>query len=343
MSFLWPWLLTLLPLPWLVRRWLPPAGAPVGTAAVLRVPSLAPFAAPTTTASETRTQAPERRRVSFDLVLATLAWVLLVLAAARPLGPADPTALPVSGRELMLALDVSASMATADLRLDGPPVTRLDAARRLAQHFVAGRDGDRMGLIVFGKQAYLQTPLTFDLNTVHAALDDTAIGLAGRETALGDAIALATTRLREFRGSERVLVLLTDGANTAGQLSPEQAGWIARREGLRIHVVGIGAEPERASVPTQSAEIAVAPVADLDETTLQALANQTGGTYRRATDGRALADFYRRVDRLEPQALGQVAMRPARELYPWPLAAALLIAVVLGVRRLQAPTEVARA
>ena len=336
MSFLWPWLLMLLPAPWLVRRWLPPAGG----SAVLHVPSLTLFAESATADPQSRTT---RTRASSDLVLATLAWVLLVLAAARPLGPADPTALPVSGRELMLALDVSASMATADLRFDGPPVTRLDAARRLAQHFVARRDGDRMGLIVFGKQAYLHTPLTFDLNTVHAALDDTAIGLAGRETALGDAIALATTRLREFHGSERVLVLLTDGANTAGQLSPAQAGWIARREGLRIHVVGIGAEPARATVPAQSAEIAVAPVADLDETTLQALADQTGGTYRRATDERALADFYRLVDRLEPQALGQVAMRPAHELYPWPLAAALLITVVLGLRRRQPPTEVARA
>lgn len=339
MSFLWPWLLMLLPAPWLVRRWLPPAGR----SAVLHVPSLTLFAESATADPQARAQRSARTRANLDLVLATLAWMLLVLAAARPLGPADPTTLPVSGRELMLALDVSASMATADLRLDGTPVTRLEAARRLAQHFVARRDGDRMGLIVFGKQAYLHTPLTFDLNTVHAALDDTAIGLAGRETALGDAIALATTRLREFHGSERVLVLLTDGANTAGQLSPAQAGWIARREDLRIHVVGIGAEPARRSVPAQSAEIAVAPVADLDETTLQALADQTGGTYRRATDGRALADFYRLVDRLEPQAIGQVAMRPARELYPWPLAAALLITVVLGLRRRQPPTEVARA
>ncbi|AKU10199.1 hypothetical protein AzCIB_0294 [Azoarcus sp. CIB] len=339
MSFLWPWLLMLLPAPWLVRRWLPPAGR----SAVLHVPSLTLFAESATADPQARAQRSARTRANLDLVLATLAWMLLVLAAARPLGPADPTTLPVSGRELMLALDVSASMATADLRLDGAPVARLDAARRLAQHFVARRDGDRMGLIVFGKQAYLHTPLTFDLNTVHAALDDTAIGLAGRETALGDAIALATTRLREFHGSERVLVLLTDGANTAGQLSPAQAGWIARREGLRIHVVGIGAEPARATVPAQSAEIAVAPVADLDETTLQALADQTGGTYRRATDERALADFYRLVDRLEPQALGQVAMRPAHELYPWPLAAALLITVVLGLRRRRPPTEVARA
>ncbi|NMG44972.1 VWA domain-containing protein [Aromatoleum toluvorans] len=330
MSFLWPWLLTLLPLPWLVRRWLPPTD---GNAA-LRVPSLAPFAAGTS-GMEAPASRTAHARASLDLFLATLAWVLLVLAAARPLGPSDSQVLPVSGRELMLALDVSASMGTTDLALDGPPLTRLDVARRLAQDFIARRDGDRVGLIVFGKQAYLHTPLTFDLRAVRAALDDTAIGLAGRETALGDAIALATTRVREFRGSERVLVLLTDGANTAGQLSPEQAGWIAQREGLRIHVVGIGTGPGGGN----SANAA----ADLDEKTLRALADQTGGTYRRATDGRALAEFYRLVDRLEPLALGQIAMRPARELYPWPLAAALLVVAILALRRRPAPPQAHRA
>lgn len=334
MSFLWPWLLALLPLPWLLRRWLPPAGAPVGTA-VLRVPSLAPFTGSAASGSRGRTQGPAH--AGPNLALATLVWVLLVLAAARPLGPADPQALPVSGRELMLALDLSASMGTADLRLDGPPATRLEVARRLAQDFVARRDGDRIGLIVFGKQAYLHTPLTFDLNAVHDALDGTAIGLAGRETALGDAIALATTRLREFRGSERVLVLLTDGANTAGHLSPAQAGWIARREGLRIHVAGIGAEPAQAEGGGGSTSAA------LDEETLRELADRTGGTYRRATDGQALADFYRLIDRLEPVALGRVAMRPARELYPWPLAAALLLATILGWRNRPAHPEAIRA
>lgn len=333
MSFLWPWLLTLLPLPWLVRRWLPPAGS--NTA--LRVPSLEAFAGTGASAPAARTPRRAGKRPDSDLVLATLVWVLLVLAAARPLGPSAPDTLPVSGRELMLALDVSASMGTADLRLDISPLTRLEVARRLAQDFVARRDGDRIGLIVFGKQAYLHTPLTFDLRAIQAALGETAIGLAGRETALGDAIALAATRLREFRGSERVLVLLTDGANTAGQLSPAQAVWIARREGLRIHVVGIGTQPVQAGDGTTDRET------DLDEKTLQRLAAQTGGTYRRAINGQAVADFYHQVDRLEPQVVGQIAMRPARELYPWPLGGALLLAVVFGLRRLRTPSETLRA
>ncbi|BAL22713.1 VWA domain-containing protein [Azoarcus sp. KH32C] len=327
MSFLWPWLLALLPLPWLVRRCLPATDP----GAVLRVPSLDAFVLPSPNQAALPGPARTRRRVGIDLWLASTAWMLLVLAAARPLAPADPHDLPATGRDLMLALDISASMATADLGVDGRPTERLTVARRLAQDFLSRRDGDRVGLIVFGKQAYLHTPLTFDLDAVRAALDDVAIGLAGRETALGDAIALAATRLREFGGNARVLVLLTDGANTAGQLTPTQAGWIAQREGLRIHVVGIGAE--RTQVAMADGPRETNPSADLDEDSLRELAGRTGGSYRRATDAAGLSAFYRLIDDLEPTDLGHADGRPAQELYPWPLAAALVLATLIALRR----------
>ncbi len=314
MSFAWPWMLLLLPLPWLAWQLLPPARRD----APLQVPSLVPFDA--LAASSARPG-----RIGPVLWLAACAWLLLVLAATRPQALAELDAFPVSGRDLMLAIDVSGSMATPDLRIGGRPVDRLEAARLLAADFLDGRDGDRVGLIVFGSQAYLHTPLTFDLDAVRAALADTGIGLAGRETAIGDAIALAARRLREFGDSARVLVLLTDGANTAGELTPQQALWIAQREGLRIHTVGIGAEHMRVVTPEGVREIN--PSFDLDEETLREIAAQTGGAYVRATDGDALAAFYRLVDELEPTAAASAELRPVRELYRWPLGLALALAL----------------
>lgn len=334
MSLAWPWMLWVLPLPWVLRHWLPP----VGTGVALRIPAadflLAASEAAKHTGHATVTVLPRDRR----LVLATCAWMLLVLAAARPLGMADAQTLPVSGRDLMIALDVSASMATRDLELDGRPVDRLHAARELARNFVRHREGDRIGLIVFGSEALLHTPLTWDLEAVRTALADSGVGLAGRETAIGDAIALAVLRLREHPESSRVVVLLTDGANTAGKLTPAQATWLARRERLRIHVVGIGTESRLAAEPGKDRDIK--PSTGLDERTLREIADQTGGTYRRATDSAALAAFYRLVDELEPAGQGSAAVRPARELYPWPLAAALILSalLVVGLPR-RAPAE----
>jgi Ca-activated chloride channel homolog len=322
-SFVWPWLFALLPLPWLARRWLPPAAPRVA----LQVPALADFDSVPTPSPSGTGAAP----TGLPLRVAVAIWLLLVVAAARPVWIGDPAERPVSGRDLMIALDVSASMATPDLQLDGRTIDRLQVARRLAAGFVARRDGDRVGLIVFGNQAFLHTPLTYDLAAVRSALAGAAVGLAGRETALGDAVALAARRLREFGDNERVLILLTDGANTAGELTPAQAAWIAAREGLRIHAVGLGAERMRVVAPDGVREID--PSADLDEDALRSLAQQTGGQYHRATDGASLEAFYRLVDGLEPVARGTESLRSAIELYVCPLAAALALAAWLVWRR----------
>lgn len=330
MSLLWPWMLALLPLPWLPRIGFraQPAGA------ALRLPSRSLLPLPDLAAP-----AP-RRTLGPVSPWAAAIWVLLVVAAARPAVPLEGEAQRVSGRELLIALDVSRSMSTRDLQMEGQAVARLDAARRLAREFVARRAGDRVGLIVFGSRAYLHTPLTFDLAAIDQALADTAIGLAGEDTALGDAIALATTRANEFAGSERALVLLTDGANTAGELSPTQAGWLAKRAGLRLHIVGIGAESMR--VADAQGVRSINPSADLDEATLTALARQTGGSYHRATDTAALAAFYHAVDALEPTALTDAALRPVRELYPWPLALTLLLTTAALARRARLTLPVRR-
>lgn len=319
MSLAWPWVFLLLPMPWLVRSWLPHArGGPA-----LRVPAPAAW-----TPSMPAPVAGRR-----ELHLAACVWLLLLAAAARPQWQDEAQPLPVTGRDLMLAIDVSGSMATPDMRLDGARRERLQVARWLAADFVARREGDRVGLIVFGNQPFLHTPLTYDLQAVRTALEGAVVGLAGEETALGDAIALAAQRLREFGDSARVLVLLSDGANTAGALEVEQALWIARREGLRIHTIGIGARKLRVLTATGVRDID--PATDLDENLLRRIAEQTGGRYQRVTDAAALERFYQTLDRLEPVRQNAVAGRPARELYPWPLAAALALVAGVVVLRLR--------
>lgn len=337
LSFAWPLAALALPLPWLLGRRRAVAGEPL-----LRVPDLAAFAASPAAGSGVAAGAgmapsPPRKALHAPALLAALAWLALVIAAMRPQWVDPELAAPTSGRELMLALDVSASMGTADMRLGERTLTRLEAARALAADFVGRRAGDRVGLIVFGGQAYLHTPLSFDLAAVEAAIASVDTGLAGPQTALGDAIALAVRRLGEHRDSARVLVLLTDGAHNAGALSPEQGLWLAQREGLRLFAVGLGAPlpgdglpASNASSPMPSMQPTPAPAdpASLDESTLRRLAERSGGFYRHAADGDALAEFFRRIDAQEPVVSADAA-RLAVELYSWPLTVALLFAMAL--------------
>ena len=317
----WPWALVLLPLPWLLRRWLRPA-PDAGTQA-LRVPWFGLMQDTTATWLKKPLLA----------AIATLAWLLLMIAAARPQWVGEIVTLPVTGRDLLLAVDISGSMDTQDMFLAGEPVNRLSVVKKVAGEFIQRRRGDRVGLVLFGSRAYLQTPLTFDTETTAILLAESEIGLAGRETAIGDAIGLAVKRLREDAASDRVLVLLTDGANTSGEVQPMQATEFAAREGLRIYTVGVGAD--EMMVRDFFGSRVVNPSADLDEDTLRAIAERTGGAYFRARDAQALADIYRRLDELEPVESDQEVIRPIDELFHWPLGAAFLLVLgALGVAML---------
>lgn len=316
----WPWLLLLLPLPWLVRRWWPPATATGGAAL------FAPFALGLAgTGDQPEVSASARWRLG----LAALVWLCLLAAAARPQWLGEPAPLPQEGRNLVLAIDVSGSMETPDLMLDGSQANRLDVVKQVAGEFVENRSGDRVGLILFGRQAYLQAPLTFDHVTVRHFLNEAVIGVAGRETAIGDAIGLGVKRLREAPGGEAVLILLTDGQNTAGAVSPRQAAELAAQTGLRIHTIGIGAE--RMRVRGLLGTRLVNPSADLDEATLKAIAEATGGRYFRARSREDLEAVYDRLDELEPVADESHVVRPVTALYPWPLGVALLLSLLLAV------------
>ncbi|HKJ05720.1 MAG TPA: VWA domain-containing protein [Geopsychrobacteraceae bacterium] len=309
--FEWPWAFALLALPWLVYKLCPPALA--AEEAALWVPSLSPFG--------DMQRRKGRTRARWQLLLAVLCWLLLVVAAARPQWLGEPIELPISGRDLVLAVDLSGSMKTRDFRLGGENVNRLVALKEVAGAFIERRVGDRLGLILFGEQAYVQTPLTFDLRTVQQLLDESAIGLAGERTSIGDAIGLAVKRLKEGQGGEQVLILLTDGANTAGRLTPLKAAELAALEGLKIYTVGMGAESM--SVRTLFSRETINPSADLDENTLSIIAQKTGGRYFRARDTEQLAEIYAELDRLEPVEKEHEVFRPISELYPWPLGLAL--------------------
>lgn len=317
MHLAWPWLLLCLPLPWLARALLPPAAAVLGAA--LRLPALQAEAGGVATGTH-----PHR----LERALAWMAWILLVIAAARPQWLGEPVQLPVAGRDLMLAVDVSGSMENPDYVLEGRPVNRLEVVKSVAGRFIARRSGDRIGLILFGSRAYLQTPLTQDKTTVRALLEESVIGLAGRETALGDAIGLAIKRLREREGDNRVLILLTDGTNTAGALEPREAARLAAQVGIRLYTIGIGGKGAGRRGPFGLSRRA----SDLDSETLKAIAEATGGRYFHALDTDQLEAVYDELDRLEPSLDQARSYRPMQSLYVWPAGAAfgLGLVVVLG-------------
>lgn len=323
-EFEWPWLFLIIPLP-LLLRWIMSAGSSSNDAA-LRVPFFDEFKAAHTSSTKT-----EQRL--WPLLIAMVAWLLLVTASARPLWMGEPIELPISGRDLMLAVDLSGSMEVEDFQINGKTVNRLIATQWVGGEFIRRRVGDRLGLILFGRQAYLQTPLTFDRETVRTLLHEAVIGLAGKETAIGDAIGLAVKRLRDNKESSRILILLTDGANTAGEVEPIKAAELAAQEGLKIYTIGIGAD--EMLVRGLFGNRRVNPSADLDEKTLKAIADKTGGRYFRARDVDELNKIYKLLDELEPVEQEAQTFRPSSSLYPWPLGAALTISALLVILRIK--------
>ena len=315
-GFAWPWLLAAIPLPWLVHALLPARASQVPA---LRVPWGERLRK---VASGGLLQATSR---GFPW-LAMLAWSLLCVAAARPQDLGPPIAPPQVGRDMMLAVDLSASMGEEDMELGGRLVDRLTAAKAVLADFLDRRVGDRIGLVVFGDRAFALTPLTLDRDSVRQQLDTSVVGLAGRATALGDAIALSTKRLQHQETEQRVLIVLTDGVNTAGVLEPAKAAQIARDAGVRVHAIAFGGQGGGAlsvfgfSLPTGGDEV--------DEAGLQKIAELTGGRFFRARDTEALAGIYAEIDALEPVKRQGQAVRPKIERYPWPLGAALTIGVL---------------
>lgn len=307
-TFSWPWLFALLPVPFLLRFILPDAAS--GNDAALRVPFIGDFAI----GHASSAQQTLRR---WPLLVYFLLWLCLLCAAAKPQWIGEPIELPVSGRDLMLAIDLSGSMDhtfTHSFRT----VTKLQATKAVAGDFIDKRVGDRIGLILFGEQAYVQAPLTFDRTTVKTLLHEAVTGLAGKSTAIGDAIGLAVKRLDTEINQDRVLILLTDGVSNAGEIRPERAAGIAAAKGLKIHTIGIGSRGSR----------------ELNEQTLNTVAQKTGGKYFRAHDVAELQQIYALIDKLEPVERDTQSYRPTWSLFYWPLGIALLLACLLALASL---------
>ena len=320
-EFTWPWIFLLAPLPWLLRRWLPVAESGEATLNVSFLPELEALAGRRARANLSAWQ----QQLPFALI-----WLLLLLAAARPEWVGEPLPLAASGRDLMVAVDVSGSMEQRDMQWQGQDVDRLSLVKHLFSDFIEQRQGDRVGLILFGSQAYLQAPLTFDRHTVRTWLDEAVIGIAGKNTAIGDAIGLAVKRLRQRPANSRVLILITDGANTAGAIEPLTATRLAAEQGVKIYTIGIGSDPDAGLLSM----FGLNPGSDLDEPTLKAIATQTGGQYFRARDADELEEIKASLDQLEPVAQQATQARPALALYCWPLSGALLLSLLLVAREL---------
>ncbi|MEM9601642.1 MAG: VWA domain-containing protein [Pseudomonadota bacterium] len=301
-----------LPLPWLVRRLTRPAA---GSVVALRVPRTGVFV----------TSGVSLRGRSSALLI-VLAWLCLVGALCQPHRLGDTLALPQTGRDLIMAMDISGSMEERDFVWQGRRMSRIAAVREVASDFTRRRVGDRVGLVVFAERAYVQVPLTFDLDSVSWFLRDAIVGLAGRSTSIGDAIGLSIKRLKDRPVDARVIVLLTDGSNTSGELSVADAITLATRFGVRVHTIGVGG----AQQPLFGSRVNSTPI---DENALVEIAERTGGQYFRAANTDDLTAVYERIDRLEPSNADAPLVKPRQPLFHLALGAALgLFSLGLALR-----------
>jgi len=307
----YPWLLALLPVPILVWRFLPPHQE---ARDAVRVPFIERLAE-ATGATPSSGGLVARRNLA-QKVLLPLVWALLVLAAARPQFVEPPLTRVESARDLMLAVDLSGSMSQRDLTdAEGNRVTRIVAVKEVLDEFVSRREGDRIGVIVFGTEAFVQTPFTQDHDLVRALLDQVEPRMPGPQTMIGDAIGLTVRVFEESEARDRVLVLLTDGADTGSRVPPQRAAEIAAENDITIHTITMG-DPESSGAGR------------VDLESMEAVALATGGSAFSALDRAGLAGIYAEIDALTPEEIETITYRPTTPLFYWPLGAAIGIVLL---------------
>ena len=310
----WWWALALIPLPWIVRKLLPPTE---GIDAAVHIPILDRYR-------------PDNIIKSSSSRLSQLCvwcfWVCLVLAASRPYWLGEPTHRVISGRDIMLAIDISGSMQEADMRIGTRTASRIDILKTVVSTFIKRRQGDRLGLILFGTRAYTYVPLTFDTDALSELLADISSGLAGRLTAIGDAIGVAVKTLGEQTSKHKVLILVTDGSNTSGVNTPLNAARIAAHQGMTIYTIGVGNDAEAMRQLLNQNNIG--PGTELNETLLRQIAAVSGGQYFRARDSHSLERIYQTLDRLQPVEIATRLHRPQLALFALPLGLGMTVLLV---------------
>ena len=310
LEFAYPLAFWALPLPLLVWWLMPPQRERVSA---LRVPFFEQIAE--AAGSEARAGAVVMRRRWLQLFAAALVWLLLVAGLAKPEWVGEPIVRTEAARDIMLGLDLSGSMDYHDFPgEDGNDVSRFEAVQRVVDQFVAERESDRIGLIVFGTKAYLQLPFTRDLETARALVELMEVGMAGPKTALGDSIGLAINAFKDSEVDDRLLILLTDGNDTASKMTPINAADIAKLNDIEVHTIGIG-NTEATGEDRVDFEV------------LAAIARRTGGAFYNAEDETALEAVYRRIDEIAVADVRTQSWRPRDSLVHWPAGFAVILAL----------------
>lgn len=323
----YPWELIALILPIIIYYMLPKANQQSSSA--LKVPFFEQiYQAFASEQSSGKTPAKSKLKYLLGLI-----WILMVISGAGIQWLGKPIALPQTGRDLLMTIDLSGSMQTPDMVINGQAQTRIDVVKQVASQFINNRNGDRLGLVLFGSRAYLQTPLTFDRKTVAQMLNDASLGIAGPQTAIGDALGLSIKQLIDHPKNSKAIVLLTDGGNNSGVMEPLAAAKLAAQEHIKVYTIGLGAE--QIAVPGMFGTQIINPSKDLDVDSLKQIAQLTGGEFFRAEDAAALANIYAQINQLEPIKSAEITIRPITPFYPWSLGLALILSFLLILIKLR--------
>ena len=320
-SFLTPFAALLLPLPWIIRHVLKPAPEGNKLVGAIKVPFFK------------RLEKISGGKSALSKVnpwWAILAWLCLVGASMRPVWLGAPVAIHNNARNIMLALDVSGSMGEEDFDLRGRPVTRLDMLKVLTDEFIQSRAGDHVGLVIFGSEAYVYAPLSPDTKTLRELNGEIGIGIAGTQTAIGEALALATQNSTSVPAESRIVILMSDGYANAGSVNVEDGLKLAKNQGVKVYTVGIGSTAKL--VQDFFGMVQVNPSLDLDEETLKKIADETGGKYFRAKTTEDLAEIYALINELEPMEQNEHFIQPRKELFYWPLLVGMIF-FLMAIRR----------
>ena len=308
MTLTYPWLLLLLPVPVIIYKLLPSYRQ---KALAYRIP----FFKLAAEASGARVQSGSqlKQKPKTDLFIASLFWLMIVIALSNPVKLGDTTTENIISRDIMLAIDLSGSMDEQDFdNGNGQVLQRLAAVKNVVSDFISNRETDRIGLIVFGTRAYLQVPFTTDLSMAKSILDDATVSMAGPHTAIGDAIGLSLKTFTESQVEDKALILLTDGADTGSRMSPVNAAHIAQSDDLKIFTIGIGQEDGEGQYK-------------VDFDTLKEISNISGGKFYRANNSEELGAIYQEIDKIAVTNSEKQVPREKTSLTHLPLGGALFI------------------